>query len=105
MSSPNLKQMLIVNGAANTTGDSFPIASSESSFAIIGTMGGASVSFELSRDNINWAAAKDRDNNVFSTTDLDQAIGFGPIAEGYNIRVVITGGSGTTSITVIRDGV
>jgi len=99
----NLNQVLISNGAQDTTGDSFPVGSAKSSLWVAGVFGGASVTFEISRDNITWIAARDDFDDVYSIDSERAGIRLGWLANSYNIRVVITGGDGSTSITVIRD--
>jgi len=105
MSSPNLYQELIVNGGADTTGDSFPVVSKESSLWAEGTFNGATVTFQLSRNNVKWIDARDDFDAIYSIDGERAAIRMGWMAPVYQIRVVITGGNGSTALTVIRDGV
>ncbi len=99
----NLNQVLISNGGADTTGESFPVGSAKSSLWVAGVFGGATVTFELSRDNITWIAARDDFDDVYAIDSERAGIRLGWLSNSYNIRVKITGGSIDTKILVIRD--
>jgi len=99
----NLNQVLISNGAQDTTGDGFPVGSSKSSLWVEGVFSGATVTFEISRDNKKWIAARDDFDDVYAIDSERAGIRLGWLSNSYNIRVKITGGDGNTKILVIRD--
>jgi len=67
------------------------------SFQVAGTFGGASVSIEGTNDGANWATLTDPQGNALTFTSAKIEM----VSEAtLRIRPKVTGGDGTTSLTV-----
>lgn len=99
------KQVLIENGAADTTGETTLIIKEQALFAAIGTFGGATVTFEYSIDgSTGWVSAKYEDGTVVEVTENENQIKATFQPSEYSVRGVITGGDINTDLTLTMTG-
>ena len=96
------RKVLIENGTADTTGSAVSsYGKRDTTFAFVGTFDGASCSIELSPDGTNWGTMGDALGVPVLITTETMDVHAQIVPQEYIVRGVITGGGGSTDITIL----